>query len=1131
VPEPVLAFSSEDTRQPIAARFGHVVRQVPNRTAIQDGERSYSYTEADELSDRIASGLRRRGLGTGDVVALLLPHGAAALVGLLGVTKSGATYAPLDTAWPEEHLDDLLADADARAVLTDQAGISVLSRLLRWKGSALALDNALAEGATPFDCESSEEAAACIYYSSGSTGRPKGIVLSHRSVLTEAYNYARAVGITHEDRLVWLSPLAFGASKLPIFGACASGACVLPFSVPRRGVRALSEWLGCERVTLLSCVPSLFRELAEELPEGAGLPFLRAVKLGGEPVLRSDADLFRRRLHRGCSLVNGLGISEAAGNVCFYAWNSGTLPEGPTVPLGYPVEDVDIEVLDDAGRSMAAGQVGEIAVRAPHLALGYWRRPDLTREKFVEERGGARRFLTGDIGRMTADGCLIGLGRKDDIPKIRGHRVDPAEVDAALLGLGELSQVVTIARDFPAGPKLVSFFVPAGASEPSPAELRQKLRRRLPEFMIPSRFAPLASLPTLSNGKVDRRALAAMDLPRGRTRGRAESHDALELQLRHIWSKVLRTEDVGFTDDFFELGGDSLDAVRLFALLERRLRVNLPLTELIAHSTIESLARAVREGAEHRADSSAILLNAGDGRVVFFCVPGAGSDAFDLLELARCLGPEPTFYALQHPGIDGTRPRFMSVEEMAERFLKDVRSIQPDGPYYLGGTSFGGMVAYEMARRLSAGGAQVALLALLDTFGPHYPALRAEALVRHLPTLAIRWLLPVGRKEETTLANLRRGVRERWYRWRAVLDLALPLRRSAPPYELRFIYLQEICFRAHRRYSFPAYDHPIVLFRVEQQPPASLYVAREDLGWRPVARGGLEIVEIPGYHGSHIRQPHVQTLAAKLGAKLLEAAVRPQGSFEAIVSRTRDIWNELGPWWDERIGEDGNPESRDLLLPAVDRLLAAKPGERILDVGCGNGWYARRLARAGARVVGFDFSEVLIDRARARTEALGLDISFQVIDATRDSLTDLGERSFDAAICLMTLMDMADVEPLFGGLSRVLKPGGRLVFSIIHPDRGRLADASPLEPLIQIGIAGQPVAHYYFHRPLPMLLDLAEQSGFELDAQEEPGSASADQVGERAPMQFFVGRLRLTSGPRSRIREPDPANRAAERLR
>jgi len=1060
--------------EPLGARFRRIVAAGPERVAIRAGRTVLTYAALDDASDRVAATVPPA--AGPHHTGVLLPHDAAAIVALLGTIKAGAVVVPLDPAWPAPHRDALLADAAVHTVLTDAAGAAALAG---WTGRVVRVDRSLPPAA-PLAIAAHPDDPAALYYSSGSTGEPKGILLAHRSLVAEADHYAHALALTPDDRLVWLSPLAAGAAKLPILGALLAGATVLPYAVAERGLAGLRPWLEAEGVTVLSAVASLFRRFMETLPAGRHCPALRAVKLGGEPVLASDAQQFARRFHDGCALWNGLGISEAGGNVCFYRWD-GTAPGGPTLPLGYAIPGVTLAIEDDAGRPLPPGSPGEIVVRAPHLALGYWRRPELTATHF---RDGA--YRTGDLGALAADGCLTGLGRRDDTVKIRGHRVDLAAVDVALRALDGVADAAAVARDA----KLVAFLVPARA-DVSPADWRLALAATSPAHLVPSRFVVIDVLPRLASGKLDRRALAARPLPAHDDAGYVAPRDALERQLAHVWAKALRLARVGVTDDFFALGGDSLDAVRICAMLEQWLRVNLPLTELARCPTIEALAAAIRARDARAAASPLVLLNAGE-TPPFFCVPGAGSDAFALLELARALGPAETFYAIQHPGLDGTPPAHLSLEAMAERCLPDLLAVQPRGPYYLGGTSFGGLVAYELARRLRARGESVALLALIETYGQGYPPVRLRSVPRDLPRLALRWLLPIGRKGEPGWASVKLGIRDHLVRWRARRALARPGGAAVPSLGHRFVYLQEVCFRAHRRYAFPPYDGPIVVFRAEQQPPATLYALSDDLGWAHVARGGLASEEIPGYHGAHIREPHVRGLAAKLGARLA-AARGDADAFDALAPRSRALWEELGAWWDAQVGDEGHAGVRTRVLPAVDRLLAARPGERILDAGCGNGWYGRRLARAGVAVVGFDFSTVLIERARARAAAADLPIDYHVLDATDPTaLRALGDASFDAAVCLMTFMDMTSVTPLLEALARSVRPGGRVVWSIVHPGVGRLADASTSEPLTGIGLPGQPVQHFYFHRPLPALLEAAARVGLELEASEDHVGGDGD---------------------------------------
>ncbi|HEY2738585.1 MAG TPA: thioesterase domain-containing protein, partial [Thermoanaerobaculia bacterium] len=600
----------------------------------------------------------------------------------------------------------------------------------------------------------------------------------------------------------------------------------------------------------------------ESLRGGESLASLRIAKLGGEPLPRRDLDLFRRCLPPGCRIVNGLGITEAGGNLCHFPVDLSAAIPGATVPVGHPLPDVEILLLDEEGREAAPGEAGEIAVRGRYLSLGYWRDPERTAAAFETLPDGEVLYRTGDLGRLVADGCYEHLGRKDRQVKIRGLRVDLAEVEEALLAALAVREAVVV----PCGTEsLAAFLVPAaGAHLPPPAELRKLLAAHLPDQMLPGRFLILPEPPLLPGGKIDRGALGVLAARASdpSASGETAAQDALELQLLEIWRRAFGREAgvTGVADDFFALGGHSLLAARIVTGIRRSLGLEVPLSTLATAPTIRSFAQVLRHRGWIDAANPLVPLCTGGSKPPFFCVPGAGSDVLSLLALSRRLGPDQPFYGLQPRGVDGSRQFHRTVEEMAAHVVEHLVAFQPEGAFRLGGSSFGGVVAFEIARQLQQRGRQIELLALLDSYGTDYPRPRAVWSLRRL----VRWCLPVGAKGDTSWDNIRRGLREKVRRLRANLDMAFPWLPGVPPVELRFLYLQEVCFRARRRYRPEPFEGRILLFRAEQQPPADLFEPDPELGWSGLATAGITIHDVPGYHGLHLREPNVGVLAARL---------------------------------------------------------------------------------------------------------------------------------------------------------------------------------------------------------------------------------------------------------------------------
>ncbi len=1085
---PGASFSAEEIHGSWPDRFRTVAQAHPDHVALAFPAKPMTYAELDAITDRAASAIREAVSTPRAHIAVAINDELTSVAAMISVLKSGHVFLPIDTAWPESYQRTMLQAMGADLLLMDDdppacdAGIPSIS----WS-------SAIRCSASPPNIELHSNDPASMFFTSGSTGDPKGIVLSHQCLLNAARNYILNMEIGSDDRIAWTNPLSTGASMLPIMSALLSGASLHRFNVNRLGFTPFVSWINEHRISVWPSVPSLFRSIAELLPPGPNLPSLRIIKLGGETVHASDIALFEQHVHEGCALMNGLGITECGGNICWHRHQRDSVIDSATLPIGRAVDGMRINL----GNNENPGATeGEIVVQCRHLALGYWN-PDSRQIDPLPglKPDGETEFHTGDRARIDSRGELVHTGRMDDMLKVRGYRVERTGIEAALMKLPWIREAAVAMESIAGTGQLVAFIAWRDQHITEIADLRERLQKVLPPHGIPSRFYTVPQLPRLASGKINYRKLLSTCPP---VESETVVTDALERQLLVLWRKALARKHVAIDADFFAAGGDSLAAVRFFALLDQRMGINLPLSTLSRYRTVRSLANHVRQTGSQLVCSSAHLLQAGDHRTPLFCFPGAGSDSMALIDLAESLDPRQTVYAMQYAGLAAGENFQRNIPEMSARFLMEIRRIQPSGPYALAGTSFGGWVAFDIAQQLVGSGEKVALLALLDTFGPGYPEPHPDPTLRRRLLLTLRWWLPLGNKDELSLSNLAAGVREKADRLFARMLIRLRPDRLLP-LKLRYLHLQDCCFAAGKSYQAqPFQGGPIHLFRAEIQPSPVLFQPVRDMGWSALAAGGLHIHDVPGQHGAHIRKPNVLELAQKLMPFLPGLLASEAGRFVELRDQSRDRWDALAAWWDEQSGDEGHADTRELLLPLCLRLLNPVAGQHLIDAGCGNGWFARLLAQKGARVTAFDFSAELLALGRKR-DANG-QVDFLQIDATRpDQLAVLGQQTAEAAICYMALMDIADIKPLMESLKRAVRPGGCFVFAMIHPDSAALSRASDPQALTNLGKAGQPVEHYYFHRPMPWLLDLFEKTGWELDQLSSPVAPSG--------ARFLVGRL------------------------
>ena len=466
---------------------------------------------------------------------------------------------------------------------------------------------------------------------------------------------------------------------------------------------------------------SLYRHCLEGLRAADAFPSLRHIRLGGEPATRRDLDLFRRQFLPGCVFSNAYATTEA-GLIRVCLFDHHTPVASHVLPVGYPVPDTEVLLVDGSGQPAQPGEIGEIVVRSAYLAAGYWRRPDLTAAAFLPDpEGGQRRlYRTGDLGRLARDGCLEHLGRRDFQVKVRGYRVELAELEAALLQAPDVKAAAVAAHDDGlGGNRLVGYVVPASEARPTTSALRAFLKERLPDHMVPSAYVVLDRLPTTGAGKLDRGALRPPAEDSEAAPSGEEPRTHLEAQLAGIWAEMLKRPRIGFQEDFFDLGGDSLLATQMLHRVEQDCGCRVDPSRVLSSLTVERLATELLAGSRETLAKPVVQVQSGNGRTPFFFLHGdLESGGFYCRRLARALGPEVTMYAVQPHGLsDAAMPD--SIEQMAAERLQNIREIQATGPYRLGGFCGGGIIAYEMARQLVARGEQVATVLLIDARPPN----------------------------------------------------------------------------------------------------------------------------------------------------------------------------------------------------------------------------------------------------------------------------------------------------------------------------------------------------------------------------------------------------------------------------
>lgn len=858
-------FTPQELEGSITERFEHIAAKYPDAIAVKSQGKQLTYAELNRAANRLARALVARRGQASEPVALLIDRDNSFCIALIAALKANKFYFALDPSFPPARLNEILDDSGARLIITTETQLALAARLKTPERDILNLDEPSLYPETNLGLEISPDDLVCIYYTSGSTGAPKGAADSHRRLLrtvaSQISNYRTGVG----DRLVLLGSPGFATTRWQVFTALLSGAALHIFDIQIEGLANLGEWLMREEITIYSSAPSLFRHLAltlEDHPE-IQFPKMRYVGLGGELALKRDFESYQKYFPDHTQFRNSYASTEG-GSIASLVLNKQSKVDGNILPVGYVAKGKQVLIMDDQDRVLGFDQVGEIVVKSRNLPRGLWQHGQLTLEAYESDASDdeMRTFRTGDLGRMRADGLLEFIGRKDDQVKIRGYRVELAEVEMALLEIPGIKAACVAAREGREDEnELVGYVIADPKATPAVSEIRAALAKKLPEYMIPTTVVYLDTFPLLPNGKINRRALPAREHGERKLGDAYQApRDRYELELVQIWQELLGVQPVGVTDNFFDLGGHSLLAARLLVEIEKKYGQKFPPRVLLQASTVEQLAQLLYDEGWKPNWSPLVPLRAEGSKPPLFYVPPFNA-ALGFYPVASHLDPEQPVYALIGSP-SGEEFPFTRLEDEAAFYFAQIKSVQPQGPYYLTGWSYGAVVAFEIAQQIYRERQSVAFLGILDV------GIRVKDLGALLEFLGCRarylWGLGARGLARRIIARARRRVRG------GAEDFPQgPHGEMLEELQRREDYAQIADRVGFRGYAGGKYPGRVTLFWTSDRFANPCRDSLKD--WSRIAMGGVQAMKISGRHRNLLTEPFASEVAEKLQACLLQA--------------------------------------------------------------------------------------------------------------------------------------------------------------------------------------------------------------------------------------------------------------------
>ncbi|HZD30415.1 MAG TPA: amino acid adenylation domain-containing protein, partial [Candidatus Angelobacter sp.] len=796
-------------------------------------------------SNQLARFLQKRGVGDQTLVGLMVERSPEMLVALLGILKAGGAYLPLDPAQPKERIGFILQDAGVAILLTENGVASALPETgaQRIELGEIASEVA-AESSVDLAAATRPEARAYVLYTSGSTGKPKGVEIEHRQLVNFLTSMREKPGLNEEDVLVAVTTLSFDIAGLELYLPLLCGAkVVLATREEAADGQLLCQLLEGSQATVMQATPATWRMLLDVGWKGD--PRLK-ILCGGEALA---PDLANQLLPLSGELWNMYGPTETT------IWSSVYRVDHElqqVASIGRPIANTTMYVLDAQRQPVPIGVAGELYIGGEGVARGYLKRAELTAERFVADPfcPGERLYRTGDRAFYLPDGNLQFLGRADFQVKIRGFRIELGEIESELAKHPAVERaVVTVREDRPGDKRLVGYVVPRVGQDPTTAELKAHLELTLPDYMVPRIYQKLEVLPLTPNGKINRLGLPAPDLSRAEDANGSAPNDPFEMVLAGIWERVLGVSNIGVHENFFDLGGHSLMAVRLLAEVEKVVGRKIPLASLFRGSTVAGLATLIRENKESDPEPLVVSLQVGSGTASLFAVAAPGVKTLGYAQLCRHVGTEQSVYKLQAEGpVASQRPyTLQELQSLGRQYATAIRAVQPEGPYFIIAMCEGAHIAEQMTLQLESAGQEVAMFAILDAWVLQNVRRPMQSrLVSYQQRLLAMRKLSLGEQLRTLKNGLRTNVR-------------ILTGRATRSMVWDEVYWPE-------NFSLTRFNAPVVLFKRPKQP--SCYIDDPEMGWGARSESGVEIHEIDAEHTQMLREPNVRVIGQALARRL-----------------------------------------------------------------------------------------------------------------------------------------------------------------------------------------------------------------------------------------------------------------------